>query len=113
MFIVKGWKCGLQTLYRPHEGNAKGYKCKLFLFPRGLLSLTYFITTNQVIARKSPLSKYLEVIISSLFYYNYWNSKHITFHVERNEIIKVYPMNAILPSRHNTILASETLSEGI
>jgi hypothetical protein len=62
---------------------------------------------------KFPLSKYLEVIISSLFYYNCSNSKHITFHVERNEIIKVYPMNTILPPKHNTILASEALSEGI
>jgi hypothetical protein len=92
MFIVKGWKCGPQTLYYLHGHNTKGYKCKLFLFPRGLLSLTYSITTNQVIVGKSPFNKYLGVIISSLFYYNYSNSKHITFHVERNEIIKVYPM---------------------
>ncbi len=47
MFIVKGWKCGPQTLYYPHEGNAKGYKC-------------------------IPISK--RIIIIYLFYYNYSNN---------------------------------------
>jgi len=85
----------------------------IFLFLRGLLSFTYSTTTTQIIVGKSPLNKYLEVIISSLFYYNCSNSKHVKFIIERNEIIKVYPMKAILPSRHNTNLANETLSEGV
>lgn len=85
----------------------------VFLFPKRLLSFTYSTTTTQIIIGKSPFSKYLEVIISSLFYYNCSNSKHVRFHVERNEIIKVYPMKAILPSKHNTTLASETFSEGV